>query len=160
MLSCKAARGNNTQGLRNFTASHKRLIKKREMCREPQNDLCSACVEPVFTLGWWGELGTLYKPPRPHSLLHCPLLCSGCAAGISLPSKAESTRHGSAAAEGTQHWGKAAREKATVSNISQNSLFSSVEIRKSERWQGQQGQASSCSFKALTDESSNSTTLK
>lgn len=100
----------------------------------------------------------------PGPILYCtacdlPILCSVCAAGISLPSKAESTRHGSAAAEGTQHWGSSKRE-ATVSNISQNSLSSSVEIRKRQRWQGQQGQASSCSIKALTDESSNSTTLK
>lgn len=121
--------------------------------------MCWACLHPGL-VGRAGDTVQTSQAPFSTALpVPCPLLCSGCAAGISLPSKAESTRHGSAAAEGTQHWGKAAREKA-VSNISQNSLFSSVEIRKRERWQGQQGQASSCSFKALTDESSNSTTLK
>lgn len=100
----------------------------------------------------------------PGPILYCtacdlpiPVLCAQqefhCPAKQRAPGTAQQQQRGPST-------GEAAREKATVSNISQNSLSSSVEIRKRERWQGQQGQASSCSIKALTDESSNSTTLK
>lgn len=101
--------------------------------------------------------------PGPFSIalpLSCAFLCSVCAAGKSLHSKAESTRHSSAAAkEGTQHWGSSERESYCEQLLPKFTLFSSAEIRKTERWQGQ-GQALSRSIKVLTDVSSNSTALK
>lgn len=124
------------------------------------------CAQHVLSLSspWAGGESWGHCTNLPGPILYCTA-CDLPIAVLRVCSRDFTAQQGrehqaSAAAEGTQHWGKAAREKATVSNISQNSLFSSVEIRKRERWQGQQGQASSCSFKALTDESSNSTTLK
>lgn len=119
-----------------------------------------ACIHPGL-VGRAGDAPQTSQAPFSTALpLTCTFLCSVCAAAMSVHSKAESTRHGSAAAkEGTQHWGSSKRKSCCEQLLPKLTLSPSTEIRKRERWQGQ-GQASSCSIKVLTDVSSNSTALK
>lgn len=114
--------------------------------------MCWACLHA-------GRVGRAGDAPQPSQAafcialpLICTFLCSVCAAGMALHSKAQSTRHSSAAAkEGTQHWGSSERESYCEQVLPKFNLSSSTEIRKRERWQGQQGQAGSGSNKVLTD---------
>lgn len=126
------------------------------------------CAHHVLSLSppWAGgeSWGCSTNLPAPFSIalsLTCTFLCSVFAARMSLHSK-ESTRHGSAAAkEATQHRGSSKRESYREQVLPKLNLSSSTEIRKRERWQGQQGQASSHSIKVRTNVvSSKSVALK